>query len=230
MSRTWRLTTPKKLLVLSFIFISLPSFSKVSLVEDDGFMPTYHHIKICSNHSCQKISHIYNFDAEWQQIVSYFNADAIHTPEQERDAIANTVAIFEQLIAPFAGTAKDTGKNRFPFTEGQTDCVDETSNTRTLLKLLAHYQLLKFHSVSHEVYRFPPHYAASIKENGSSQVYAVDSWYFDNGMPAVVLPLSYWQIEAIPNVQRRAFIQPTHVLSKATVKHEYVNRMHQEEH
>ena len=36
------------------------------------------------------------------------------------------------------------------------------------------------------------HYSAAIEDLGDGLRYAVDSWFFDHGLPAVVLPLADW--------------------------------------
>jgi hypothetical protein len=36
------------------------------------------------------------------------------------------------------------------------------------------------------------HWSAAIEERTSSMHYVVDSWFYDNGQPAVVMPLDDW--------------------------------------
>lgn len=58
--------------------------------------------------------------------------------------------------------------------------------------------LLRFHHVEDTETRggfliFGRHSTAAIRDIASGKLYAVDSWFFDNGVPAVVLPLEVWQ-------------------------------------
>ena len=69
--------------------------------------------------------------------------------------------------------------------------------------------MLRFHRLDEPVLRrrflLFEHYSALIKEvsGDSSEVdagrYVVDSWFFDNGQPAAVMPLASWQKGESPN-------------------------------
>jgi hypothetical protein len=48
---------------------------------------------------------------------------------------------------------------------------------------------------------FADHWAARMRERETREVYAVDSWFFDNGRPAAVLPLDDWLAGKTPDVQ-----------------------------
>ena len=80
---------------------------------------------------------------------------------------------------------------------GQLDCIDETSNTTTVLELLDRAGLLVWHEVRGPMSRFFvydgwPHTTAVIVETATGEAYAVDSWFHDNGQPAEVVPLEQW--------------------------------------
>jgi hypothetical protein len=49
---------------------------------------------------------------------------------------------------------------------------------------------------------FPVHYSAVIEElaDGEAARFVVDSWFVDNGQPAVILPLDEWKKGAGPDV------------------------------
>jgi len=49
---------------------------------------------------------------------------------------------------------------------------------------------------------FPAHWSAVIEEKtgGEAQRFVVDSWFVDNGQPAVILPLAEWKQGAGPDV------------------------------
>jgi hypothetical protein len=57
-----------------------------------------------------------------------------------------------------------------------------------------------------------PHTTAVIKEKESGKQYAVDSWFFDNGKPPVIVPLETWKDGWKPkdSTARQLFIQHQH--------------------
>ncbi|OOZ41905.1 hypothetical protein [Solemya elarraichensis gill symbiont] len=137
----------------------------------------------------------------------YISADAVEflksrfayteDAETEREEIARAIGWFESQVGRQNGTWRDKGRN--PGTvepEGQLDCIAESRNTTTYLKQMQRLGLLKWHSVEDRVVRhrmiFGTHWTAVIKEEGSGDLYAVDSWYEDNGMAARIVPLETW--------------------------------------
>ena len=90
---------------------------------------------------------------------------------------------------------------------GKMDCIDHSTTTTRLLKLLDKQGLLRFHEVLEPVLRRRflvfDHFSAQIREKTVAQdgapVYVVDSWFFDNGRPAAVMPLAQWQAGDDPN-------------------------------
>lgn len=90
---------------------------------------------------------------------------------------------------------------------GKMDCIDHSTSTTRLLKMLAERGYLRWHSVLEPEVRYfafvlPNHYAAVVKENDGDDAarFVVDSWFVDNGQPAVILPLSDWKKGAGPDV------------------------------
>jgi hypothetical protein len=87
---------------------------------------------------------------------------------------------------------------------GRMDCIDHSTTTTRLLRLLENRGWLQFHRVLEPVrrirYLFAVHFSAQIEEFGPVPKepqplaadpvrFVVDSWFRDNGQPAVVLPL-----------------------------------------
>jgi hypothetical protein len=90
---------------------------------------------------------------------------------------------------------------------GRMDCIDHSTTTTRLLRLLEARGYLRWHRVSEPVMRsialvFAPHHSAVIETIGDGEVeaFAVDSWFVDNGQPAVILPLAEWKKGAGPDV------------------------------
>ena len=78
-----------------------------------------------------------------------------------------------------------------------------------LLQLLAERGALRWHrvltpEVRHFLWVFPAHWSAVIEEVAAAdtapQQFVVDSWFVNNGEPAVILPLADWKKGAGPDV------------------------------
>jgi hypothetical protein len=90
---------------------------------------------------------------------------------------------------------------------GKMDCIDHSISTTRLLALLAARGDLRWHRVLTPESRkflkiFAAHWSAVIAENGGDEAarFVVDSWFVDNGQPAVILPLEEWKKGAGPDV------------------------------
>ncbi|HTY98750.1 MAG TPA: hypothetical protein VMB75_02865 [Rhodocyclaceae bacterium] len=92
---------------------------------------------------------------------------------------------------------------------GSMDCIDHSTTTTRFLRLLESRGYLRFHrvlepAVRHRALFFGQHFTAVIEElrdiEGERR-YAVDSWFVDNGQPAVILPLDDWQEGGGPDVR-----------------------------
>jgi hypothetical protein len=84
------------------------------------------------------------------------------------------------------------------------DCVDHSRNTSAFLSLLAKHGLLRWHRTLPPVRRLRffllQHFSALIEETQDGGRYVVDSWFVDNGEPAVILPLADWEKGEGPDV------------------------------
>jgi hypothetical protein len=90
---------------------------------------------------------------------------------------------------------------------GKMDCIDHSTSTTRLLRLLEARGLLRWHRVRDPATRyfvlvFGEHWSAVIEERDGSVParFVVDSWFVDNGQPAWVLPLEDWKKGAGPDV------------------------------
>jgi hypothetical protein len=161
--------------------------------------PTPARFAYCRDNTCETIK-VLSFDpAEWAAVTAPLAEPAADAAD-ERVQIAETVAVFEQRAGAKAGTTTDIGGTiKGFFHPGQLDCIDETSNTNTLLAMLERDGLLRWHRRGEHATRLVilsdgvPHFTATVVENASGQIYAVDSWFRDNGLPADVVPLEVWQ-------------------------------------
>ncbi|MCP5371433.1 MAG: hypothetical protein H6907_06820 [Hyphomicrobiales bacterium] len=155
------------------------------------------HFVHCSGHSCRQTRQLGFTADEWAQITAPLR-EPVPTAPAERAALAQVVALFETAVAPKAGTGADIG-GTFPgmWRPGQLDCVDESWNTGTLLRLLAGDGLLRWHAPGPPAQRGLaaggwPHVTATVVESRGGGRYAVDSWFEDNGRPAHIVSLDAW--------------------------------------
>jgi hypothetical protein len=121
------------------------------------------------------------------------------SPEAERAAVSKAVQYYEERAGQAIGI-KDAGKSHIGQSRerGQMDCIDESTNTRSLLRYLSERQLLKHHSVEYNVSRGLfvdgryPHSTAVLRDKAGKR-WAVDSWYEPMGGPPDIMALSEWQ-------------------------------------
>jgi hypothetical protein len=163
---------------------------------------TPHTFDVCSDYECGRRQAVSLSDAQWDQVAALFRPAATG-PVQERATIRRAVALLERLVGPLAGTAGDLGGNEAGVGKpGQMDCIDESTNTTTYLRLMATAGLLHWHTVEPRVRRAPwifdVHWGAVIRERGSGKRFAVDSWFLDNGEPPLVQPLDAWLAKRPP--------------------------------
>lgn len=154
--------------------------------------------QVCIDYHCDYRKPVQLAPAQWQDI-RVLMADSKDAAE-ERQRIGDAIARLEQLVGEQAGTSVDREKNQGEGSElGQLDCIAESLNTTTYLQLMSQDKLLKWHSVQgrerRNYYLFGAHWTAAIQENGSNQVYAVDSWVLVNGQPPLIEPMELWRKE-----------------------------------
>ena len=131
---------------------------------------------------------------EWLQVKQLFRD--VGSAVEERERIARAIGLLERFVGPKNGTAIDRGRNPPDVApDGQLDCIAESTNSTAYLQRLQAEGLLKWHHVEERVARHrwlvATHWTAVITDRDGVQ-YAVDSWYRDNGEPAIVLPLEAW--------------------------------------
>lgn len=154
---------------------------------------------ICHGHACRLRSQVGLTPLEWDPVADLF-AEPAPDARIERGRVAMAIGMLESAVGRKAGTSGDRG-GTFNAVSGndQFDCVDETTNTSVYLTLLARAGYLKWHRLQGWAGRGAmldgswPHQTAVIEEIATSQSYAVDSWFEDNGRAAHVVPLEEWR-------------------------------------
>jgi hypothetical protein len=137
-------------------------------------------------------------DAAQQAVIrALFEPQAIDAAA-ERGQLRAAIAQMERYVGAMTGTSGDKGGTFNFVRERQMDCIDESTNTWSYLLMFRRYGLMHRHEVADVATRgwviFGwPHTTAVIRETATGARWAVDSWFFDNGEPPVVLPLEVWR-------------------------------------
>jgi len=153
---------------------------------------------MCHSGGCADISRVSLSAEEWQQVAEEFDPMP-EDAEDERSRIANAIGLLEKIIGAKTGTDRDFAGTFGGFSmPGQLDCNDEATNSTTYMKLMLQAGLIHFHELQDVRIRSFfingwPHTTAAIRDKQSQQIYAVDSWFYDNGVPAVIIPLEGWK-------------------------------------
>lgn len=160
--------------------------------------PTRERLPVCWGYGCANLDIVSLNETEWQRLRSHFLTPAPDAVE-ERLRLAGAIGEMERIVGPKTGTDADQG-GTFPglFRAGQMDCIDESTNTTNYLRLFATQGWLHWHTVGEDATRGYflfgwPHTTATVREKASAREYAVDSWFFDNGADAAVIPLPQWR-------------------------------------
>jgi hypothetical protein len=154
--------------------------------------------EVCHSGGCADVSHVSLTDEEWQEVAANFDPTPTDA-EDERSRIANAIGELEQIVGDKIGTYNDFAGTFGAFsTPGQMDCNDEASNSTTYIKLMMKAGLVNFHELRDtRVRNFFlngwPHTTAVIADKQTGIPFAVDSWFYDNGVPAVIVPLDQWK-------------------------------------
>jgi hypothetical protein len=174
--------------------------------------PELSRLAVCHGYGCSHRTTVAIAPEAWARIAASFRPPAA-TPAEERRRIADAVGAIEEIVGALAGTAVDKpGAALFASDIYQQDCIDETVNTTTYLRLMARAGLFVHHRVGpaagrgHFLDRWP-HNTAVVVEVAGGAAFAVDSWFHANGVPAEVVPLAAWRggwSPAEPVAARRA--------------------------
>jgi hypothetical protein len=170
------------------------TFVRADIVTD----PTPGRFSVCHGGTCTIVSQVALNEAQWVRITAVFSP-ASSDAQDERARIAEAIARFEIIVGAITDTSDDRAENQFGKSwTSQMDCIDESTNTTTYLTMLAQAGLLRWHRVEDRVTRgwflFGwPHTTAVVSEVKTGARWVVDSWFFENGKPPVIVPLELWK-------------------------------------
>lgn len=200
-------------LLFKFLFgISIvPAFHANAAVTDITRIykqvPVLSGFDICTGGGCAEIKHVSLGYEEWRNITAIFSSAASMAnnatgAEQERNQIAAAIGALEKIIGAKTGTSADLA-GTFHSIQGQLDCNDEAINSTTYMRLMRQNGLIKLHEIEdmrtrNFFFSGWPHSTAVIHEIATGERYAVDSWFYDNGYPATIVPFVLWKSGYIP--------------------------------
>ncbi len=180
------------------LFVSACARGQEFVDEYSDVKPAPASFTICYGYGCASQSQVNMSPVGWQQVKDAYGPAPANAVE-ERAAIARAIALIEKKVGAATGTDIDkAGASLFAENRFQLDCIDETANTTTYLRMLERDNLLQFHTIGQAAWRGQfingwPHNTAVIVEKGSGSSYVVDSWFYANGIAPEILPLAKWK-------------------------------------
>lgn len=162
-------------------------------------------VLVCFNYGCAAMEPVHYREHELLAIRDLLD-DAV-SAAHERELLGVAIGWLLGIAGQQTPIAADRGGNYADAgVHGKMDCIDHSTTTTHLLKMIERRGWLRWHrvlapAVRHRVL-FLQHWSAVIEEEPRMPMrdeepfarprYAVDSWFRDNGQPAVVLPLESW--------------------------------------
>ena len=158
-------------------------------------------ISVCYNYGCLTSAEVIYSDRQLQQVRAFLGAARAAADERQRLSLVigwllGWAGQQTPIAADRGGNTEDAG------VDGRMDCIDHSTTTTRLLRWLESRGWLRFHRVldpEYRVHHLSVHHSAQIEEIGrggqataSTRYYVVDSWFRDNGQPAVVIALPRW--------------------------------------
>lgn len=168
--------------------------------------PARETVSVCFNYSCLNTAEV-TYRRSQLLLVSELLSDAIDAAH-EREQLSLAIGVLLGWAGRQSPIWADRGSN---FDDdgvyGKMDCIDHSITTTRLLKMLERKGWLRWHRVLEPEMRnilLFAHWTAVIEEvpqaafrddDPDSRItfrFAVDSWFRDNGKPAVIQPLGLW--------------------------------------
>ena len=161
--------------------------------------PSLQAFEICFGGGCAEIANVALSAEEWQKVVQLFETHQPNNAAQEREVIAQAIGLLETIVGEKTGTAGDIAGTFYNGgLSSQLDCNDEAINTTTYIRLMQQAHLIRLHEAEDTRTRnffFTgwPHSTAVMHDIKTNERFAVDSWFYDNGAPATIVPFPTWK-------------------------------------
>ena len=178
----------------------------IFLLLHTGVASSDENVPVCYGYGCLVQVGIEYSDARLDVIGRQLSAAV--DAKNERKILSDVIGQLYAWAGEQSDVRNDRGGNYADgTTPGKMDCIDHSTSTTRLLQMLEKRRYLRWHQVLAPEVRnfafvFPAHYAAVIEEKSAEPArrFVVDSWFVDNGQPAVILPLDEWKKGAGPDV------------------------------
>jgi len=166
-------------------------------------------LEICYDYGCYRQARVVFAEADLAALRSMLEpaVDAA----AERALVAQAVGRMYTLAALQSPIWRDRGRNIVDDRDlaGAMDCIDHSTNTDRFLRLLEAAGALRFHTVGQRSRRFAflifdEHWTATLVASQGGERFAVDSWFFEPGEPAVVIALEHWRAGYDPESELQA--------------------------
>lgn len=162
-------------------------------------------LRVCYNYGCVAEAEVHYSDQQLLQVSTLLGG--ARNAAEEREKLSHAIGWLLGWAGEQTPIAADRGGNYADDgVSGRMDCIDHSTTTTRLLRLLESRGWLHYHRVVEParrvLYLFELHYSAQIEEVPALAAapdgvagpvrYVVDSWFRDNGRPAVVMELPAW--------------------------------------
>ena len=168
-------------------------------------------VSVCFNYGCLMQAEVVFSDEQMHELALLLGA--AHDAAQERAAIGVAIGRLHGWAGEQSPISADRGENQADDAAyGRMDCIDHSTTTTRMLRMMENQGMLRHHRVLEPVQRrsvlILEHFSAQIEEIDDMSLaarlaplgrYVVDSWFFDNGQPAAVMPLANWKAGESPN-------------------------------
>ena len=186
-------------------FLSAPSHAALADISRIFHQtPSLNQFEVCQGGGCAQFNQVSINAAEWENVAQLFTIKATNSAD-ERLQISQAIGLLEQIVGAKNGTLGDrAGTFDNSHYQGQLDCNDEAINTTTYMRLLKQNGLMQLHEIEDTRTRnffFTgwPHSTAVIHDIKTGERFAVDSWFYDNGHAATVVPFKIWKASYMPS-------------------------------
>lgn len=187
--------------IICFVQLAFAEFADIQRIYRQT--PQLNAFEVCQSGGCAKLSKLALNAADWQPVEALFTQESL-SAEEERLNISKAIGLLEGVIGHKTGTSEDRagtfGNSDY---SGQQDCNDEAINTTTYMRLLKSAGYMRFHEIEdmrtrNFFFNGWPHTTAVIREIETGERFAVDSWFYDNGHPATIVPFTVWKANYQP--------------------------------
>lgn len=164
----------------------------------DVRFPDTDRLAYCHGYNCLYRQTVPMDDDDLKELAVIFAAHD-RTAEEEREGINLAVSWWEKRAAALIGAPPDVRGSDFAHSgkPGQTDCLDEATNSTTILIYLQRHGLLRYHQVLRPDSRggllITLVHATAVFEDRDGKDWVVDSWMRDSGDPNDIMPLADWR-------------------------------------